>query len=106
MTESLFEPPPHDGTVPGEAVAKDGISIDPSPLASGLAALRYCLPRAGAAAVNIYNVAGQSVMAQTLAVGRSGVVNLDMRRLSSGVYVVKFRSGDLVATKKLVVQRH
>jgi len=67
--------------------------------------LRYGLPKAGAAEVSIYNVAGQTVMAQTLTAGRSGSVNLDLRHLSNGVYLVKFASEGFTNSQKLVVQR-
>jgi hypothetical protein len=55
--------------------------------------------------LSVYNVAGQTVMARTLAAGRSGIVNLDLRHLSNGVYLVKFASDGYENSQKLVVQR-
>ena len=101
----LFDAPRHDGVVAGKTVIAQGMSISPNPLSSGFAVLRYGLPKAGAAELSVYNVAGQTVMAQTLAAGRSGAVNLDLRHLSTGVYLVKLSSDGFVNSQKLVVQR-
>jgi len=101
----MFEPPRRDGVLAGKTVIAQGMSISPNPLASGFAVLRYGLPKAGAAEVNIYNVAGQTVASQTFTTGRSGSVNLDLRHLSNGVYLVKFSSEGFANSQKLVVQR-
>jgi hypothetical protein len=82
--------PQHDGVLAGKTVIAQGMSISPNPLAGGFAVLRYGLPRAGAARLSVYNMAGQTVMARTLVAGCSGNVNLDLRHLSNGVYLVKF----------------
>jgi len=105
VTSFPLEIPQHDGVVAGKTAMEQGMYVDPNPLASGLAVLRYSLPKAGAATASIYNVRGQTVLAQTFVAGRSGAVDLDLRHLSNGVYVVKFRSRRFIATKKLVVQR-
>jgi hypothetical protein len=82
-----------------------GMSIQPNPMASGFAVLRYGLPKAGAAELSVYNMAGQRVAARALAAGRSGSVSLDLRHLSNGVYLVEFSSEGFVNSQKLVVQR-
>jgi hypothetical protein len=86
-------------------IADCRLSIAPNPLAAGFAALRYSLPGAGAARLSVYDVTGHRVVARTLAAGRSGSVNLDLRHLSNGVYLVKLQSADFAATQKLVVKR-
>jgi hypothetical protein len=101
----LFEAPRHDGMVAGKTVIAQGMSISPNPPAGGFAALRYSLPKAGAAELSVYDVAGQRVVAQALAAGRNGIVNLDLRHLSNGVYLVKLTAEGFAATQKLVVQR-
>jgi hypothetical protein len=101
----VFEAPRHDGALAGKTAIAQGMSISPNPLATGFAVLRYGLPKAGAAQVSVYNVTGQTVMAQTLAAGRSGIVNLDLRHLGNGVYLVKLSSEGYVNSQKLVVQR-
>jgi hypothetical protein len=50
-------------------------------------------------------MAGQTVMTRKLATGRSGNVNLDLRHLSNGVYLVKFSSEGFASSQKLVVER-
>jgi len=97
--------PRRDGMLAGKTEIAQGMSISPNPLASGFAVLRYGLPSAGAARLSVYNMAGQRVMARTLAAGRSGNVNLDLRHLSNGVYLVKLSSDGFENSQKLVVQR-
>jgi hypothetical protein len=103
----LFEAPQHEGVMAGafDVGKASSFAISPNPLASSFATVRYGVPRAGAARLSIYNVAGQTVMARTLVVGRSGNVNLDLRHLSNGVYLVKFSSEGFASSQKLVVQR-
>jgi hypothetical protein len=104
-TAYLFDAPGHDGVTAGRTEVAQGLSISPNPLATGFAVLRYSLPKAGAAELSVYSVTGQRVMAQTLAAGRNGFVNLDLRHLSNGVYLVKLSSQGFVNSQKLVVQR-
>ena len=80
-------------------------AISPNPLAGHLATVTYSLPRGDAARLSVYNVAGQRVMAKTLVLGRSGSVNLDLRQLAGGVYLVKLASEGYTNSQKLVVQR-
>ena len=103
----LFDASPREGVMAGafDAGKATSFAISPNPLASGFAVLRYDLPKAGAAELSVYNVTGQSVMTRTLVVGRSGIVNLDLRHLSNGVYLVEFSSEGFVNSQKLVVQR-
>jgi hypothetical protein len=89
----------------GLALGDWRMAISPNPLASGFAVLRYGLPKAGSAQLSVYNVAGQAVMARTLVAGRSGIVNLDLRHFSNGVYLVKMTSEGCTNSQKLVVQR-
>ncbi|MCX6841271.1 MAG: T9SS type A sorting domain-containing protein [candidate division WOR-3 bacterium] len=100
----LFGAPPPGGMQAGKTEVARGMSISPNPLASGFAMLRYGLPKAGAAELSVYNVAGQRVMAKTLVLGRSGSVSLDLGQLAGGVYLVKLQSQAFWATQKLVVR--
>jgi len=81
------------------------VTIEPNPLATGFAALRYSLPQPGPARLAVYDVAGRTVKYQQLVLGRSGAVSLDLRHLSAGVYLVKLEAGAFTARQKLVVQR-
>jgi len=105
VTSFPFELPQHDGVVAGKTVITPGMSIAPNPLVSGFAVLRYGLPGTGAAELSIHDVTGRLLLTRTLAAGRNGVVNLDLRHLSDGVYVVKFSSAGFARSQKLVVRR-
>jgi hypothetical protein len=100
----VFSLPGHDGVMAGATAMPQGMVISPNPLAAGFAVLRYSLPKAGAAALSVYDVTGQTVMQRALA-GRGGIVNLDLRHLANGVYLAKLTSDGFVSTQKLVVQR-
>ncbi len=102
----LFQASEREGVMASPmAIGESQFSIAPNPLASGFAVLRYGLPKAVAAKLSIYNVAGQTVMSQRLVASRSGYVNLDLRHLSNGVYLVKLSSEGFAGSQKLVVQR-
>jgi hypothetical protein len=101
---SLSWTPPSGGMQAGKTAIVQGMSISPNPLASGFAVLHYGLPKAGAAELSVYNVAGQRVVAKTLFLGRSGSVSFDLRQLAGGVYVVRLESGASSLTRKLVIE--
>jgi hypothetical protein len=105
FTDSLAGIAERPGNVTPGLDASAALRISPNPLAGGLATVRYSLPKAGAARMSVYNMAGQTVMERTLAAGRSGSVSLDLRHLSNGVYLVKLSSGGFAGSQKLVVQR-
>jgi hypothetical protein len=100
----LFDLPRHDGVMAGATATHQGMTISPNPLATGFAVLRYSLPKADAAVLSVYNVAGQTVMERPIS-GRSGIVNLDLRHLSNGVYLAKLTGDGFAGAQKLVVQR-
>ena len=105
-SRAVYEPPQREGLQAERlAIGDRQLEISPNPLASGLAVLRYGLPKAGAAELSVYNVAGQRVMARTLVLGRCGCVSLDLRQLAGGVYLLKLQLRDVTVTQKLVVQR-
>ena len=82
------------------------VKLGPNPLAGGYATLRYSLPKAGPAAVSVYDVSGRSVfLTRTPGHLVTGSLSLDMRSLSAGIYLVKVEAGDYSATQKLVVQK-
>jgi N-acetylneuraminic acid mutarotase len=79
-------------------------AISPNPLLSGLATVRYNLPKAGLATLNVFDVTGRTVYEQTLAAGRNGTASLDLRKLDAGVYLVKVATEGFSTTQKLVVE--
>ena len=106
-SDFLFQPGPGREGVQASSfvVHRPSFTVSPNPLASGFAVLRYGLPMAGAASVTLYDMAGRAVLTRTLAAGRAGSVNLDLRHLSNGVYLVRFSSEGFASSQKLVVQR-
>jgi Secretion system C-terminal sorting domain len=80
------------------------LALSPNPMSSGFARLHYSLPRAGMATLNLFDVAGRTVLSRTLTLGRSGTANLDLRRLKAGVYVVKVTTEGFSTTQKLVAE--
>ncbi len=92
--------------VMAERVVPQGFDtrLGPNPLSTGYATLRYSLPASGPATIKVVDVTGRTVLDRSLAAGRSGSVSLDLRSLSAGVYLVKFASGDLTSSHKLVIR--
>lgn len=66
--------------------------------------MRYSLPKAGLATLDVFDVAGRAVLTQAIAAGRKGTVSLDLRKLEAGVYVVKVAAEGFSTTQKLVVE--
>ena len=79
------------------------LSVVPNPLAT-CATVRYNLPKAGLATLNVFDVTGRNVLTQTLTAGRNGTASLDLRELEAGVYLVKVATEGFSSTQKLVVQ--
>jgi hypothetical protein len=97
--------PTRDGVTAGSTkIGALSFAIAPNPLAGGLATVRYNLPKAGLATLNVFDVAGRTVLTQTMAAGRTGTASLDLRKLEAGVYLVKVTTEGFSTTQKLVVQ--
>ena len=79
------------------------VLIAPNPLGQ-YATVRYNLPKAGLATLNVFDVTGRTVMTQTLVAGRTGTASLDLRKLEAGVYLVKVTTEGFSTTQKLVVE--
>lgn len=81
------------------------LSISPNP-ATYLTALKYSLPASGPISLNIYNVAGVMVKSYTNpASTKDGKIMIDMKSLSSGIYILRFKSSKFSLTRKLVIER-
>jgi hypothetical protein len=97
--------PNRDGVTAGSTeLGKVSFAIAPNPLSGGLATVRYSLPKAGLATLTVFDVAGRTVLSQTMAAGRSGTASLDLRELEAGVYLVKVTTEGFSTTQKLVVE--
>jgi hypothetical protein len=81
------------------------LSISPNP-AKNITALKYSLPASGPINLNIYNIAGELVKSYTNSAStKEGILMIDMRKLSSGIYIFRFNSNKLSLTRKLVIER-
>jgi hypothetical protein len=97
--------PSRDGVTAGSMpIGALSFAIAPNPLSGGLATVRYNLPKAGLATLNVFDVTGRTVLTQTLAAGRTGTASLDLRKLEAGVYLVKVTTEGFSTTQKLVVE--
>jgi len=81
------------------------LAIAPNPLARDAAILRYSLPSLGPACVSVFDAAGRLALEQSVLTERRGTLNLDLRGLSAGVYLVRLNALGFSATQKLVVQK-
>ena len=98
--------PVRSGVMAGKVeVRTSEFEVFPNPIASGFATVRFALPKAGPATVAVYDVAGRVACRQTMMAGRTGSVNLDLRKLASGVYLVRLDADSYSTTQKLVVQK-
>jgi N-acetylneuraminic acid mutarotase len=105
LWEAEAAQPSRDGVTAGTVdIGSISFAIAPNPLSGGLATLRYSLPKAGLATLNVFDVTGRTVLTQTLATGRTGTAGLDLRKLGAGVYLVKVTAEGFSTTQKLVVE--
>lgn len=81
------------------------VTIEPNPLRSGFATVRFALPKAGPLRLAVYDVTGRSVRRQTVLTSKQGTARLDLRNISNGVYLIRLDADGYSATQKLVVQR-
>jgi hypothetical protein len=96
--------PSRDGITASTQIGSVSFAIAPNPLLGGFATVRYNLPKAGLATLNVFDVTGRTVLTQTLAAGRTGTASLDLRKLEAGVYLVKVATEGFSTTQKLVVE--
>ncbi|UCG43519.1 MAG: T9SS type A sorting domain-containing protein [candidate division WOR-3 bacterium] len=90
------------GLLPGRIQAE----LVPSVAAGRRCRLCYVMPAAQTCCLTFYDVAGRVAETRELALpAHRGVVPLDLRHLSAGVYVVKLEAEGFAATQKVVIQR-
>ncbi len=89
-----------------ERTAYGVVRVEPNPLSSGWATLRYTLPKPGLVSVRMYDALGRMVVSRAYCVQRmASSVPLDLRGLSAGVYLVRLDADGFTQSQKLVVQR-
>ncbi|MFO7637916.1 MAG: T9SS type A sorting domain-containing protein [bacterium] len=81
------------------------LRVGPNPLVGGRATLRYSLPKAGPVRVSVFDVAGRELLRQSAPGNRQSTMPLDLRGLSSGIYLVQLEADGFSATRKLVLQQ-
>ncbi len=80
------------------------VSLFPNP-AKNAAVLSVELSNKGAVEVEIFNIVGQSVKTITTEANvGNNTIALDLNGITTGVYLVKIKSGNLSSTKKLIVE--
>jgi hypothetical protein len=88
------------------ALSLSSIELFPNPSKAGRVTVHYALPHTGPMTVTLFDVSGRAVRTQEVAAsGVKGSVFIDVRGLSSGVYVARLVAGDLSVSKSLVVGR-
>jgi len=90
---------------PSFGIRHSTFAIAPNPLAGGFATLSYSLPEPGPVTVRVFDVAGRERL--SLAPGvmrRASSMTLDLRGLSTGVYLVRLEASGLSAARKLVIE--
>ena len=81
------------------------LSIAPNP-AINVTAVRYSLSVSAAVNFKLYNVTGTLVKSYTNSTPtKDGVLMIDTRSLPSGVYVLRFNSGEIKTIRKLVLEK-
>jgi hypothetical protein len=97
--------PSREGITAGSFdIGNVSFAIAPNPLSGGFATVRYSLPKAGSATLYVYDVMGRPMLTQAMVAGRTGTASLDLRKLNTGVYLVKVTTEGFSTTQKLVVQ--
>lgn len=80
-------------------------SIAPNP-AVNVTTVRYTLPKAQSVRCKLYNVYGSLVKSYTNSnPTKDGTVLIDAKLLSSGVYILRFNSGNIELTRKLILEK-
>jgi hypothetical protein len=94
----------------GSGIGDCRLTIAPNPLAGGFLTLSFSgalgHARNGLLCVSVFDVAGRCVLSRSSSVGhQASSVGLDIRSLSAGVYLLKVRSAEFTAVRKLVIDR-
>jgi hypothetical protein len=81
------------------------LSIVPNPT-TNITTVKYELPVAGSVSIRLYNCYGALVKSYTNSNPTlNGILRVDLKTLSSGIYILGFSSGSRTVTKKLVVKK-
>jgi DNA-binding beta-propeller fold protein YncE len=82
------------------------LTVLPNPLISGRAKVRLVVPQSGLVRLGVYDVGGRSVLARTLLAARGASnIDLDLRSLPAGMYLVRLTGDGFSSSQKFIVQR-
>ena len=83
---------------------QSALRISPNPF-SGATTIRYALPRAGNATLNLYDITGQLVTTLVTGYHPAGTSSLALlpSSLSAGIYVLRFESDNTFLTRNLII---
>lgn len=80
-----------------------GFTLTPNPTRRGLTTLRYSLPNSGVGTMRVFDASGRSVRTYGITAANT-VVDIDLRGLAAGVYLVRLEARGYRAVSKLVVE--
>jgi hypothetical protein len=81
------------------------ITIAPNPAINNFA-VKYLLPKAGPVSLQIYDITGTLVKSYNNSnLSQNGLVLIDTKILSSGVYILRFISEETNITRKVVIEK-
>ncbi|MFO7651650.1 MAG: T9SS type A sorting domain-containing protein, partial [bacterium] len=89
----------------GSAADRSRLQHRAHPLVGDSTTLRFVLPATGPATIKVIDVTGRIVLTRSLAAGRHGSAQLELRDLSAEVYLVRFDTEGFNSTAKLVIER-
>ena len=81
------------------------LQIMPNP-ATKLTKLSYGLSKPGPTSIKLYNINGALVKSYTNSnLTQNGSITIETKTITAGVYFLKFNSGDLSTTRKLIIEK-
>ena len=81
------------------------LAITPNP-AVNFTLVRYNLPKADPVVIKLYDITGALVKSLAKAnSAKDGVITIDTKEFSSGIYILRINTRQLKLTRKLVVQK-
>jgi hypothetical protein len=81
------------------------VSIIPNP-ANNVTTVKYNLPAPGPVSIKLYSISGELVKSYTHSnMNKNGLITIDAKLLPCGVYILRFDSGNITITRKLVLEK-
>ena len=95
-----------EGTMSNKTeVDKLNLSIIPNPF-NNLTTVKYNLPAAGPVSIKLYRINGELVKSFVSSnTGRNGLITIDTRALSCGVYLLRLDADKIKVTRKLILEK-